>query len=160
MFESMVKIRKFEEKVAELYAKGLIPGLAHLYIGQEAVAVGVCTALREDDYILSTHRGHGHAIAKGVPLSVLMAELMGKISGCCKGLSGSMQLAYLKKDLAFSSSIVGGDAPIAVGLALACKLEETDRVVVSFFGDGAINAGHAHEALNLAAIWKAPVIFV
>ncbi len=89
-----------------------------------------------------------------------MAELMGKISGCCKGLSGSMQLAYLKKGLAFSSSIVGGDAPIAVGLALACKLEETDSVVVSFFGDGAINAGHAHEALNLAAIWKAPVIFV
>lgn len=160
MYSTMLKIRIFEETVVDLYRRGLIPGLLHLYIGQEAVATGVCLALTKEDIITSTHRGHGHAIAKGVPLNKMMAELFGKVTGCCKGLSGSMQIIDPENGLYAASSIVGGGLPIAVGLALGIKLDKSDRVVATFFGDGAVNVGAFHESLNLAAIWKLPVIFV
>jgi pyruvate dehydrogenase E1 component alpha subunit len=160
MYYKMVLIRRFEEKVVELYRLGKIPGIAHGYIGQESVAVGVCAALRKDDYILSNHRGHGHALAKGVHPKYLMAELMAKKTGVCKGIGGSMHSSEPEVGLIFSSAIVAGNIPIAVGVALAFKMRKEDRVVVSFFGDGATNRGTFHEALNMAALWKLPVIFV
>jgi len=160
MYYRMFLIRRFEEKVVELYRAGEIPGIAHGYVGQEAVAVGVCSALRRDDYILSTHRGHGHSLAKGIEAKHLMAELMGKKTGVCKGIGGSMHSTEPDVGVIFSSAIVGGNIPIAVGVALAMKMQRRDNVVVSFFGDGATNTGAFHEALNLASIWKLPVIFV
>lgn len=160
MYRKMIEIRRFEEKVAELYSLGTIHGLAHPYIGQEAVAVGVCSALRDDDYVLSVHRGHGHSIAKGVPLGPLMAELFGKDTGVCRGIGGSMHSTYLEKGVLFSTAIVGGNIPIAAGVALAIKLNREDRVVACFFGDGATNTGAFHEALNLIAVWKLPVLLI
>jgi pyruvate dehydrogenase E1 component alpha subunit len=156
----MTEIRCFEEKGGELYALGLIFGLYHSCIGQEAVAVGVCSALKNDDYILSCHRGHGHSIAKGVPPKYLMAELFGKETGVCKGIGGSMHSTYLEVGVLFSTAIVGGNIPIGVGVGLAIKLRKEDKVVVCFFGDGATNTGAFHEGINLAALWKLPVIFV
>ncbi|MEM2588368.1 MAG: thiamine pyrophosphate-dependent dehydrogenase E1 component subunit alpha [Candidatus Bathyarchaeia archaeon] len=156
----MLEIRRFEEKIGEEYGKGLVPGLVHLSIGQEGVAVGVCANLKDDDYAIGTHRGHGIAIAKGVPLDKLAAEILGKESGCCKGRGGSMRVAYINKGLLYSCPIVGTGLPLAVGVGLSIKLRRTNQVAVSFFGDGASNTGDFHEALNLAAIWKLPVIFV
>ena len=160
MLETMIKIRLFEEKAEELYLyKGLITGPLHLYFGQEAVATGVAFALNPDDIIVSTHRGHGHAIAKGIPLKNLMAELFGKATGTCKGLSGSMHVAICpEKGALYASAIVGSGVPIAVGAALAIKYKRQKRVVVAFFGDGAVNTGAFHEAANIAALWKLPVI--
>jgi len=160
MYYKMVLIRHFEEKAFELYQAGEIPGIAHAYIGEEAVAVGVSSALKKDDYILSTHRGHGHSLAKGIEPKYLMSELMGKITGVCKGIGGSMHSTEPEVGVIFSSAIVGGSIPIAVGVALAIKMQRKDNVVVSFFGDGATNTGTFHEALNLASLWKLPVIFV
>ncbi|MBS7646481.1 thiamine pyrophosphate-dependent dehydrogenase E1 component subunit alpha [Candidatus Bathyarchaeota archaeon] len=160
MYTKMLEIRRFEEKIGEEYGKGLVPGLVHLSIGQEGVAVGVCANLKDDDYAIGTHRGHGIAIAKGVPLDKLAAEILGKESGCCKGRGGSMRVAYINKGLLYSCPIVGTGLPLAVGVGLSIKLRRTNQVAVSFFGDGASNTGDFHEALNLAAIWKLPVIFV
>lgn len=159
-YNKILEIRRFEEKVEELYSLGLIPGLAHTYHGEEAVAVGVCSALDEEDLILSTHRGHGHSLAKGVPPRFLMAELFGKETGVCKGIGGSMHSTYLEKGVLFSTAIVGGNIPIATGVALAIQINNLDKVVVSFFGDGATNTGAFHEGINLASIWDLPVIFV
>lgn len=160
MYKKMVLIRRFEEKTCELYMQGKIKGIAHPYVGQEAVAVGVCEALDEEDYILSTHRGHGHSIAKGIPPKYLLAELLGKFTGVCKGVGGSMHTTDPERGVIFSSAIVGGTIPIAVGVALAIKMRKKNNVVVSFFGDGAVNTGAFHEALNLASLWKLPVIFI
>ncbi|MEM2905360.1 MAG: pyruvate dehydrogenase (acetyl-transferring) E1 component subunit alpha [Candidatus Bathyarchaeia archaeon] len=160
MYERMLLIRRFEEKVTECYEKGLVPGFVHLYIGEEAVAVGVCSALRNDDYILSTHRGHGHSLAKGMDPRKLMAELFGRVTGCCGGIGGSMHSTDMENGILFSTAIVGGGIPIAVGAALSAKLRKTDQVVACFFGDGASNIGAFHEALNLASIWALPVVFV
>ncbi len=160
MYYKMVLVRRFEEKVVELYRAGEIPGIAHGYVGEEGVAVGVCSALRKDDCILSTHRGHGHSLAKGVEPKYLMAELYGKKTGVCKGIGGSMHSTEPDVGVIFSSAIVGGNIPIAVGVALAFKMRREDRVVVSFFGDGATNTGAFHEALNLASVWRLPIVFV
>ena len=160
MYHRMVLIRRFEERVNELYMKGLIPSTLHLYIGQEAVAVGVCANLNDSDYILSTHRPHGHAIAKGVSVKSIMAELYGKADGCCKGKGGSMHVGDINVGMFPAIAIVGGNVPIAAGAALAQKLQKNDGVTVCFFGDGAANEGAWHEALNAAAIYDLPVVFV
>ena len=160
MYTKMLEIRSFEERMGEAYAKGLVPGLIHLYIGQEAAATGVCANLRKDDYAVGTHRGHGIAIAKGVPLNRLAAEVLAKETGCCKGRGGSMRVADVNAGLLYSCPIVGASLPLATGIGLSIKLRKTDQVVACFFGDGASNIGDFHEALNLAAIWKLPVIFV
>jgi len=160
MLQNMLRIRNFEEKVKELFQKDLIRGSVHLYIGEEAVAVGVCSALMENDYITSTHRGHGHCIAKGVDIKLMMAELLGKESGCCKGRGGSMHIADMDKGVLGASGIVASGIPIATGAGLSAKYFNTKQVVVSFFGDGASNNGTFHECLNLASIWKLPVIFI
>lgn len=160
MYTNMLKIRRFEEKVAELFAAGKIPGFVHLYIGEEAVATGVCAHLRRDDYITSTHRGHGHLISKGGDLKLMMAELFGKRTGYCKGKGGSMHIADLDLGILGANGIVGGGPPIATGAALAAKYKGTDQVAVCFLGDGASNQGTFHEGVNLASIWKLPVIFV
>ena len=160
MYQSMIRQRILEEEVGELYRAGLIPGLAHPYVGQEAVAAGVCAALEKDDLVVSNHRGHGHSIAKGVPEEAILSELMGKDSGTCSGLGGSMHSTYLQCGLMFSTAIVGGGIPLSVGIALALKMDKKTKCVVCFFGDGATNTGAFHEAVNLAAIWKLPVVFV
>ncbi|MEM3549840.1 MAG: thiamine pyrophosphate-dependent dehydrogenase E1 component subunit alpha, partial [Candidatus Bathyarchaeia archaeon] len=160
MYTKMLEIRRFEENISEEYGKGLVPGLVHLSIGQEAVAVGVCANLGRDDYVIGTHRGHGIAIAKGVPLDKLAAEILGRENGCCKGRGGSMRVAYVDAGLLYSCPIVGTGLPLATGVGLSIKLRKTDQVAVTFFGDGASNTGDFHEALNLASIWKLPVIFV
>ncbi|ABY94447.1 pyruvate dehydrogenase E1 component alpha subunit [Thermoanaerobacter thermohydrosulfuricus] len=160
MYTRMVKIRKFEEKVAELFAQGKVLGFVHLYIGEEATAVGVCENLEDKDYITSTHRGHGHLIAKGGDLKYMMAELYGKETGYCKGKGGSMHIADATKGILGANGIVGGGFPIAAGAALSAKMRGTDQVAVCFFGDGASNQSTFHEALNIASIWKLPVVFV
>ncbi|MBW2103111.1 MAG: pyruvate dehydrogenase (acetyl-transferring) E1 component subunit alpha [Deltaproteobacteria bacterium] len=160
MLATMLKIRMFEEKVAELFAAGKIPGFVHLYIGEEAVATGVCAVLNDDDYITSTHRGHGHLIAKGGDVRRMMAELFGKRTGYCKGKGGSMHIADLDLGILGANGIVGGGPPLAAGAAFAARYKKTDRVAVCFFGDGASNQGTTHEAMNLAACWKLPVVFV
>lgn len=160
MYTNMLKIRRFEERVGELFAVGKIPGFVHLYIGEEAVATGVCAHLREDDYITSTHRGHGHLISKGGDLKLMMAELFGKHTGYCKGKGGSMHIADVDLGILGANGIVGGGPPIATGAALAAKYMGTDRAAVCFLGDGASNQGTFHEGVNLASIWKLPVIFV
>jgi pyruvate dehydrogenase E1 component alpha subunit len=160
LYKNMVTIRRFEEKVSELFAKGAIPGFVHLYIGQEAVAVGVCANLRKEDYIVSTHRGHGHCIAKGANLNKMMAELFGKASGCCKGKGGSMHIADYGSGILGANGIVGANIPIAAGAAFAAKSRGTDQVGVAFFGDGASSTGAFHEGINIAAAWKLPAIFV
>lgn len=160
MYTTMLTIRRFEGQVAELFAAGKLPGFIHLYIGEEAVATGVCTNLRPDDYITSTHRGHGHLIAKGGDLRLMMAELFGKKTGYCKGKGGSMHIADVGLGILGANGIVGGGPPIATGAALAAQYLGKDSVVACFFGDGASNQGTFHEALNMAAIWKLPVVFV
>ena len=156
----MLKQRKFEEKVGELYAKGLVPGVAHPYIGEEAVAAGVCAVLKKSDYVVSYHRGHGHSLAKGVPAYAIFAELLGRETGVCRGLGGSMHATDLDVGVLFSTAIVGGGIPIAAGAGLALKLLKQNRIVACFFGDGASTIGGFHEAINLASLWKLPVIFV
>ncbi len=159
-YETMVTIRTFEEKAMELFAAGYIPGFVHLYIGEEAVATGVCANLTERDFITSTHRGHGHLIAKGGKIDLMMAELMGKVTGYCKGKGGSMHIADVDLGILGANGIVGAGQPIAAGAAFACKYKKQDNVCVCFFGDGASNRGTFHEALNLASIFKLPVIYV
>ena len=153
-------IRQFEEGAEESYMRGLIHGTMHLSIGQEASAMGICMPLTDDDQITSTHRGHGHCIAKGADVSRMFAEFFGKTTGYCRGRGGSMHIADVSTGNLGANGIVGGGIPIAVGAALTAKKLKTDRVVISFFGDGANNEGAFHEALNMASIWKLPVIFV
>ncbi|GIM46957.1 acetoin:2,6-dichlorophenolindophenol oxidoreductase subunit alpha [Collibacillus ludicampi] len=160
MYRKMVEIRKFEDRVHELFARGILPGFVHLYAGEEAVAVGVCAHLNEKDSITSTHRGHGHCIAKECDLNGMMAEIYGKVTGLCKGKGGSMHIADLEKGMLGANGIVGGGFPLACGSALTAKVKGTNAVSVCFFGDGANNQGTFHEGINLAAIWKLPVIFV
>ena len=160
MYVTMDKIRTFENCVAELFAAGKIPGFVHLYVGEEAVATGVCTNLTDKDYITSTHRGHGHLIAKGGDVKLMMAELFGKKTGYCKGKGGSMHIADLDLGIMGANGIVGGGPPLASGAALACQYLGNDNVAVCFFGDGASNQGTTHEAMNLATCWKLPVVFV
>lgn len=160
LYRKMITIRLFEEKIIDLYARGFIPGLAHLYIGEEAVAAGVCANLRKDDYITSTHRGHGHVIAKGAELKYMMAELFGKKTGYCKGKGGSMHIADIDIGVLGANGIAGGGIPIAVGAALSSKMRKTDQVTVCFFGDGASNNGVFHEGLNFASVHHLPVVFV
>jgi len=157
---TMVLIRAFEQRVATLVLKGAFSGVGHLYVGEEAVAAGVCGALRDDDYVTSTHRGHGHCLAKGVDPSEMMAELFGRATGTCKGKGGSMHIADFRRGMLGANGIVGAGLPIACGAALTAKLTGSGRVAVAFFGDGASNIGAFHESLNLAAVWKLPVIFV
>lgn len=160
MYERMALIREFEEKVREYFAAGKIPGFVHTYVGEEAVAVGVCANLRPDDYITSTHRGHGHCIAKGCDVRLMFAEIMGKKTGVCKGKGGSMHIADASIGMLGANGIVGGGVAHAVGAALSAKLRGTDQVAVAFFGDGAANQGVVLEAMNLATIWRVPVVFV
>jgi len=160
MYEKMLLIREFDERAKKLIETGDVMGEVHQYIGQEAVAVGVCSALRPDDIITSNHRGHGHIIAKGGDVKYMMAELAGKKTGYCKGKGGSMHIASIELGIYGAKGIVGAGAPIAVGAAFASIYNGTNRVAVCFFGDGALNQGVVHEAMNLAGIYKLPVIFV
>jgi len=159
-YEQMLKIRIFEEHVNELYTSAKMPGLAHLYSGEEAVAVGVCEALRRDDYITSTHRGHGHCLAKGASIDRMFAELLGKEAGYCRGKGGSMHIADQETGNLGANAIVGGSAGIATGAAMSSKMRGTDQVVVCFFGDGALGQGSLYEVMNMASLWKLPVIYV
>ena len=160
IYKRMLEIRYFEEKAAGMWEQARIPGLIHLYPGMEAIAAGACATLRPDDYLVSTHRGHGHCIAKGVPLDRMMAELLGKETGSCKGKGGSMHIADMSLGVLGSVGIVGSGMPLATGVGLSIKMRRTDQCVVCFFGDGAANTGAFHEAVNLASLWKLPVIFV
>jgi pyruvate dehydrogenase E1 component alpha subunit len=160
IYTRMLRIRAFEDRVHEEYAKMRIPGFVHLYAGEEAVAVGVCAHLTDRDFITSTHRGHGHCIAKGVDLKAMMAEVFGKATGACKGKGGSMHIADVTVGMLGANGIVGGGLPMACGAALTAKTKGTDQVAVCFFGDGASNQGTFHESLNLASIWHLPVVFV
>jgi pyruvate dehydrogenase E1 component alpha subunit len=157
---TMWTIRRFEEAVDDLFARGLMHGTMHLSIGQEAVPVGACAALRDGDYITSTHRGHGHCIARGARLDAMMAELLAKETGYCRGRGGSMHIADVATGNLGANGIVAGGVPIAAGAGLAVQLRGGEEVVVSFFGDGAVNEGAWHEGVNLAAIWDLPVVFV
>lgn len=158
-YRRMLRIRKFEEEGTRLYKNGEIPGAYHASIGQEAAIVGACMALRDDDCITGTHRSHGHPIGKGAKLDGLMAELMGKVTGICKGRGGSMHLADSSVGILGESAIVGGGIPLAAGAALSAKARGTDQVALTFFGDGAANQGTFHETLNMSSVWKLPVIF-
>src|ERR1700682_4012925 len=160
MYRRMLMIRLFEEQVNELYTRALMPGLAHLYIGEEAVAVGVCEALQKDDYITSTHRGHGHCLAKGASPDRMFAELLGKKPGYCKGKGGSMHIADPATGNLGANAIVAGSVGIATGAALSAKRLGTDRVAVCFFGEGALGQGVLYEVMNVAQLWKLPVIYV
>jgi len=160
MYQQMLQIRYFEEKVFELYGQNLVPGTIHLYAGEEAVAVGVCANLRRDDYITSTHRGHGHCIAKGADLGKIMAEILGKKTGYCKGKGGSMHIADFSIGMLGATAVVSAGIPVAAGAGLSIKLRGTDQVVACFFGEGASNQGTFHEGINMAAIWRLPVVFV
>jgi len=160
MYRRMVMIRLFEEQVNDLYTRALMPGLAHLYIGEEAVAVGICEALNTDDYITSTHRGHGHCLAKGAELDRMFAELLGKEAGYCKGKGGSMHIADPATGNLGANAIVGGSAGIATGAAFSAQRLGTGQVAVCFFGDGAMGQGLLYEVMNMAALWKLPVIYV
>jgi len=160
LYTTMVKVRRFDEKTVELFNAGLVKGTAHSYVGEEAVAAGACANLREDDYIVGTHRGHGHCIAKGARVDRMMAELMGRETGYCRGLGGSMHIAALDLNILGCNGIVAAGLPIGTGAALAAKIRKTDRVVIAFFGDGGANQGVVHEAMNLAAVWKLPIVFL
>ena len=160
MYVKMRRIRDFESTAAKLFAEGKIPGFVHLYLGEEAIAPAVCECLRDDDFITSTHRGHGHIIAKGGDLNLMMAELFGRETGYCKGKGGSMHIADRDKGILGANGIVGAGHCIACGAGLSAKLRGTDQVCVCFFGDGSTNQGTFHESLNMASIWKLPVIFV
>jgi len=160
MYQDMLKIRYFENKITYLYSRGLMPGLAHLYIGEEAIAVGVCTNLTKRDFAISTHRGHGHLIAQGADLKKMMAEVLGKEAGYCKGKGGSMHIADFSKGILGANGIVGAGIPIATGSAYSAKVRGTDQVTISFFGDAASNQGTFHESINMAAAWKLPVVYI
>ncbi len=160
MFRRMAEIRAFETRAYELYREGVMRGTTHAYVGEEAIAVGVCSALRQDDTITSTHRGHGHCIAKGGDMSMMMAELLGKETGYSGGKGGSMHIADVEKGILGANGIVGGGMGIATGAGLSAKILGNGRVSVCFFGDGALNQGILHESMNLAAIWKLPVVFI
>ena len=159
LYRQMIAIRLFEERVNDLYTRALMPGLAHLYIGEEGVAVGICEALRADDYITSTHRGHGHCLAKGAAPHLMFAELLGKRAGYCKGKGGSMHIADPDTGNLGANAIVGGGAALATGAAYASKALGQDRVAVCFFGEGALGQGVLYESMNLAQLWKLPVIY-
>ena len=160
MYERMLKIRHFEDRVKDLFAAGEIPGSVHLYLGQEAVAVGACAALNDDDYITSTHRGHGHIVAKGGDMKLMMAELYGKATGYNKGKGGSMHIAAPSLGILGANGIVGAGLPIATGAALSAKLRKSGQVTVCFFGDGASNQGTFHEAINIASAFDLPCVYV
>ncbi len=160
LYREMLLIRRFEEQCNALFLRGKIPSTLHLYIGQEAVAVGVCAALLPTDYVLGTHRPHGHALAKGVSARSIMAELFGKVTGCCKAKGGSMHVGDMSVGAFPAIAIVGANAPIAVGAALSAKMRGSGQVSVAFFGEGGSNEGAVHEAMNMAAIWSLPLLFV
>jgi pyruvate dehydrogenase E1 component alpha subunit len=160
MYKKMVTIRAFESKAVELFAAGQIPGFVHLYLGEEAIATGVCASLEKKDYIASTHRGHGHLIAKGGDIKIMMAELFGRTTGYCKGKGGSMHIADVDLGILGANGIVGAGMPLATGAAFTCKYKENGAVAVAFFGDGASDRATFHESLNLASTWKLPVVFV
>src|SRR6266581_4292049 len=160
MYEQMLTIRIFEEHVNQLYITAKMPGLAHLYSGEEAIAVGVCQALRRDDYITSTHRGHGHCLAKGASIDRMFAELLGKEAGYCRGKGGSMHIADQETGNLGANAIVGGSTALATGAAMSSKMRGTDQVTVCFFGDGALGQGVLYEAMNMASLWKLPVVYV
>jgi TPP-dependent pyruvate/acetoin dehydrogenase alpha subunit len=160
LYERMILIRQFEDEVKFLFLEGRMPGTIHQCHGQEATAVGVCAALNNDDFITSTFRGHGHALAKGLTAREMLDELFGAVTGCCKGKGGSMHIGNMEKGMAPGIAIVGGGIPIAAGIALAFKMRKTSQVVACFFGDGAVAEGAFHEGLNMAAIWNLPVLFV
>jgi pyruvate dehydrogenase E1 component alpha subunit len=160
LYRKMVLIRRFEERVKFLFLEGVMPGTIHQYQGQEACAVGVCASLEPDDVLTSTHRPHGHALAKGVSVQAMMDELFGKATGCCKGKGGSMHMGDLAVGMIPAVAIVGGGVPIATGCALAFKMRKEKRVAVCFMGDGAVNEGAFHEGVNMGAIWKLPVLYV
>jgi pyruvate dehydrogenase E1 component alpha subunit len=160
MYRRMTLIRLFEEQANELYRTAKMPGLAHLYIGEEAVAVGVCTALRRDDYITSTHRGHGHCLAKGADVALMFAELLGREAGYCRGKGGSMHIADHANGNLGANAIVGGSTGIATGAAYSAKRRGTDQVAVCFFGEGALGQGLLYEVMNLASLWALPVVYV
>jgi len=160
IYRTMVTIRQFETMAGEYFASGRIPGFIHLSIGQEASSTGVCSCLRPDDYVATTHRGHGHLIAKGADLNRMVAELFGKSTGYCKGKGGSMHIADFSIGILGANGVVAGGLPLITGAGLSIKLRKTDQVAVVFFGDGASNRGPVHEAMNMAAIWKLPVLFV
>lgn len=160
LYRRMVTIRRFEERVKYLFLEGIMPGTIHQCQGQEASAVGVCSALQADDVITSTHRPHGHAIAKGLSVESMMHELFGKATGCCHGKGGSMHLGDLAQGMVPAIAIVGGGIPVATGIGLAFKMRKESRVAVCFMGDGATNEGTFHEAVNMGAIWSLPVVYV
>lgn len=159
-YETMYKMRRFEEEVFEFYKKGMMPGLAHLYLGEEAIATGVCAALKDSDYIGSTHRGHGHLVARGAQMDKMMAEILGKAGGYSKGKGGSMHIMALDKGILGANGIVGAEIPIATGAAYTAQYLGTDQVTVSFFGESATNEGTFHESLNMAAAWHLPIVYV
>ena len=156
----MYRTRRFEEEVFEFYKRGLMPGLAHLYLGEEAIATGACAALRDDDYIGSTHRGHGHLVARGADLNRMMAEILGKETGYSKGKGGSMHIMAMDKGILGANGIVGGEIPIATGAAYSAKYRGTDQVTLAFFGDSASNEGTFHESINMAAAWNLPCVYI
>ena len=160
LYRTMVQIREFELKAYEIYRSGRMPGFVHLYVGEEAVATGVSAHLRQDDYVTSTHRGHGHALAKGLSPRAALAELMGTVEGCCGGRGGSMHLYEPAVGLLGTNGVVASGIPIAAGAALSAKLRGSGQVAVSYFGDGAVNEGGFHEGINMAATWDLPVVFV
>lgn len=160
MYEKMLLTRYFEEKVAYFFSTGMVHGTTHLYVGEEATATGVCCALEPQDLIASTHRGHGQCISKGIDINRMMAELLGKENGYCKGKGGSMHIADLEGGNLGANGVVGGGIPLTVGAGLTTQMKKLDRIVVGFFGDGATNQGTFHESLNLASVWKLPVLFV
>src|SRR5580704_11996509 len=159
-YRRMFRIRRFEEEGTRLFKSGAIPGAYHSSIGEEATIVGACMTLRDDDAMTGTHRSHGHPIGKGSDLKALMAELMGKCTGICKGRGGSMHLADATVGIIGESAIVGGGIPLATGVGLSAKVRRTDQVCLCFFGDGAVNQGTFHESLNMASLWKLPVIYL
>ncbi len=159
-YRMMVKIRRVEESLMEVFTAGEIPGFIHVCVGQEAAPVAICRYLKDTDFVASTHRGHGHAIAKGIPLDLFMAELFGKRNGPCMGRSGSMHLAFRPLGILGANGIVGGGIPIATGAALASSYKKRDDVVVCFFGEGATDEGVFHESLNIASLWKLPIVYV
>jgi pyruvate dehydrogenase E1 component alpha subunit len=160
LFERMTTIRQFEDGIKLLFLEGIMPGTIHQCQGQEATAVGVCSVLRQDDFITSTFRGHGHALAKGLSMQELLNELFGAKTGCCKGKGGSMHVGCMAKGMIPGIAIVGGGIPVAAGIALAFKMQKSDRAAACFFGDGAVAEGAFHEGVNMAAIWNLPVVFV
>jgi pyruvate dehydrogenase E1 component alpha subunit len=159
LLREMLRIRRFEEKCAELYAQEKIRGFLHLYVGEEAVAVGVCAALEPEDAVVATYREHGHALARGVPAGSILAEMYGKLEGCCRGRGGSMHLFDAGRRFYGGNAIVGGGLPVAAGLALADRMQGRPRVTACFFGEGAVAEGEFHESMNLAALWRLPVLF-